>query len=96
MRNFTLAQKVSHNKKIHQDDVECTVDGRVVVYKRDERRNFRCVCGRVLTGGATSVSRHAKKCETLRYVLRREEGSKEGRVGREGGRDRRTGRRKEN
>jgi acetone carboxylase gamma subunit len=66
MRKFTLAQKVSHNKKIHQDDVECTVDGRVFVFKRDEERNFRCVCGTVLTGGATSMSRHAKKCEKLR------------------------------
>ncbi len=66
--------------------MKCKVDGRVVVFEPDENRNFLCPCGALMTGGPTSVSRHVRKCETLRYVLRREGGSKEGRVGREGGR----------
>jgi hypothetical protein len=39
--------------------VTVTVNGRVVVFKRDNKRNFPGACGTVLTGGPNLVSSHA-------------------------------------
>ena len=100
MRKFTLAQKVSHNKKIHQPKVVVTAgDGTKVTFVRRADLTFYCEpCKVELIGGATSVHQHADNCKFLRCVQGRGEGGREG--GRKARRDEGTeggteGRRKE-
>ena len=88
-RDFKLAQKVSHNKKIHQLKVVVTAgDGTKVTFMRRADLTFYCEpCKVALIGGATSVHQHADICKFLRCVQGRGEGGRDKRRerGRKGG-----------